>query len=776
MSESYINTAMGLTDIPTINFTDVNIGTSINDNFNSINSNFDKILKSEYLRGRAGSNMTAMVCEFVGGNSTTPLGVLYTYKESGQIITSELNNNNLVRLLKDAIKSHFKLTDSDTWLSSLFSNPNQKFKLVFIVEADELGNKTIVSSLPYNFTDPDLLSNYEKLKDPKSLNSLSKFEDKSCVIYFDVNDEGILEAHVYDQIPTIYFDNATKDFCWKINGEKTGVSAKGIPGKQGSKGSSFLLGKFEYEGQAPATKRIQLSHIFYYNESATDAGKWYDLNTGDIDTLKSICNLENGAPLMVFGVKKNVDSVRDTKLLMGVLRVVNDVYYLIYDNNTCNVGDILSRIDYWYCLQDSKNFFIPNRNNSGEITRINDAGSIATGENTYMVGHFFETSAPSNTEIELTLGANIYGENTNDDKLSIIANVLGTDFRIGTGLPSSIKSSLNLNYNDTHCNSLSATKLTINGGPVTINNQKKEKIAELTNDGKLILDGTITADDGNITIGNSKGNITTKTLRVLEGLNIEEGKNLTSGGNAEFAGNMRLGGDIGRIDGGPLTIKDGIKLEYKDTTSDTNKTALQSWLPQDSKYQFRFSNSYVFLDETSYLHVKGSSGYNGIIAVSDITTDGKLKSNKGIEVNINKKSDASVRLYCPTVIGNSDGIDNHTIQGNTINLKGNVDIGPDKNLTIHGLTTSRNLTVSQDLSISGNATLKNNVTIGVNNSNTHTINGDITAKHNMGVLGNTSLNSNTTLGGSSSHKHVINGEISITHWVATDEMINDIFN
>lgn len=802
MSESYINTtAMGLTDIPTINFTDVNIGTSINDNFNSINSNFDKILKSEYLRGRAGSNMTAAVCEF-GGSLSTPLGILYTSQGDGKIITSELNNTNLVALLKDAIKSHFKPSgpSGNVWLNKLFSE--QKYKIVFIVEADELGNKTIVSSLPYNFTDPDLLTNYEKLNEPELLNSLKEFEDKSCVIYFDVNNEGILEAHVYDQIPTIYYDPVAKDFCWKINGEKTGISAKGIPGKQGSKGSSFLLGKFEYEADSEvATTKMQLSHIFYYDESTTDEGKWYNLDPGykngtELKTLKTICNLENGSPLMVFGVRKNTTNVRDTKLFMGILRVSNGKYFLAYDNNTCDVGSILSRIDYWSCLQGSEVFFIPNRNSSRYITTIDHTGSIATGPDTHMVGHFFETSTPSNTEIELTLGANIYGQSS-DNTLPLMTSVLGTEFRIGTGLPSATKSTLNLNYDKVNCKNVSANRLNIgvstasaanslvvHGGDINIKSYDqtdKDGLTSTLSGGNLNLDGTIkiNGDKGepDIIIGNGNGNITTKSLLVLESMSIATGKNLTAGGSASFAGNMWLGGAIGHSNGSSsLTIKNGIKLEYKDPATNANKNALVTWLPTDSKYQFRFSNSYVFLDETSYLHVKGSSGYNGIIAVADITTDGKLKSKKGIEVNVNKdQSDASVKLYCPTTIGNSDGSDTHTIQGKAINLKGNVDISDDKTLTIHGTTTTRDLTVSRDLNVLGLTTLKNNVTIGVNNSNTHTINGDVTTKHKINVLGDATLNSNTTLGNSSSHKHVINGEIIIKNWVATDEMIENLF-
>lgn len=808
-------TSMGLHNIDSIDLNSVTLGNDIKSRFESIDSNFDKILKSEYLRGHAGSNMATFSCEFTALKEEKWENVYCVLKhQTTKIVAKTINGETvnetvnetvyektylstslLVNIMRDALAQKYYQTsleelllsgkqDEINWISKTFTKSSI---IHFITENDGLGNRFIKTSLPYHFTDPDLISNYKGLYNGNNT-QLTTFEDKSCVLYFDTTND-YLETKIYNGAPTIYYDSNIKDFCWKINEERTGISAKGIPGERGKTGSSFLLGLFYYDDSDESKKLDGYNELNYIyavtNDGVNEGACWYNMaKAEEVDELSKLINLDHGSPIIAFGVYKPTTETEQTteeyttKLYLGLLQVdienSPNKYYITYTSKNGglnDIGDIISRADFFQSLNNSEALFLNIRNKQNELDVIEVEGKD------HFLCHYIKPELNNETNHNvLTIGASIYAKQQLGDHLAEVA-IMGSnnDFYMGDGLPDNHQSTLNIKYKNTICNNLTANGDVINNnnlttkGNITIGTPTKN----VNNSGNLITQGDIHTNGVHVSSDSEFNGFVDiqNSAKVLNDLSVSG--NIKSGADSRF-----------------INVLGGIYVKNEVGNPSTYDYAVQMWKPSDNyRYNVRFNDAYVFLQD-SFLQVTGISGQNGngIHSKHNIISNDKLIAGKDGVLSYIANNEA--KLLGNVTIGNNPK-DVH-------NITGSVNVNNEAKF-------SSNLTVEGDLEVKGtvkfiNSTTANNTTVSniINNAvefkNTMTVGGNATFKQllkvkgdteldgllNVGddltVSGNSNISGNTVLGNSSSHKHVINGEISITHWIATDEMIEKLFD
>lgn len=175
-----------------------------------INENFNKIIESDFLRGAPGRSISV----------------------STWVFNNETKDTHIGQSLVDAIMSNNPYTpESDTLRSSIVGAlMDKEIKVIY----DEDGQ--IVSSLPFTFID-------KRFYDRKTLNeSLANETDLTCVLVYETtsNSGGFVAAQTF---PTLYWDASLDggNFCWKINGQKTGLPCKGPQGNDGSGGTLYTV-------------------------------------------------------------------------------------------------------------------------------------------------------------------------------------------------------------------------------------------------------------------------------------------------------------------------------------------------------------------------------------------------------------------------------------------------------------------------------------------------------------------------------------------------------
>ena len=711
------------------------------------------------MRGHSGSNMSTVVCEISGSPEEMEDVFYYSKNQGGQVQLTKVSGASIKSLISSQLRKHYEV--DYIWIDKIFKKTST---IYFITENDSQGNKYIKTSLPYYIVDPDFVDKYKNLYNTGVDEDTTKFTDRSCVIYFDTqNEDGCLEVKIYNNIPTIYYDTTVKDFCWRINGERTGISAKGIPGQRGLKGSSFLLGQFKYSKANEVDGYNELFSIYMVNNSGV--GKWYDVNDEQqMNELLGITNLDHGSPIIAIGLTEDTTQSNNltTKVVLGVLHISTrdngTQYNIAYNSGNMDIGSIISRADYFESLSDSDSLFLNSRTQ-------NNIAKVTVDNNEYNLGHFIKPSiVDSKGNHVLSLGLNMYnyGETSNT---KIPASIMGADSKIYVGdAPNNINSILKVNYNELQCkDAISCGQLKVNNGLTTL--------ANVNIDENLSVKKDIIAKQ-NLEVSNN--------ARVNQILTV--GNELTVGKIGSFGSDLFVGGRIGHSNKTakwPLHISDGIYIYDTKTSSNPleQSRVVEMWRPGNgSRYNIRFNESYVYL-QNSYLHVDGISGSNGngIHSVNNIKTNNQLIAEDGINVGV-KTEGRKIHLSGPVRIGRSSSDqptkDQHLVYGDlTISnkLTVNQSVTFSNKLNVSGDTTVDKLDVGGALSVTGNTTVDKLDVNGDTSVNKLTVGGILS------VTGSTTISNNTTLGNSSSHKHVINGEISITHWVATDEMIKDIF-
>lgn len=191
-------------DISTIGLNE-NYGSSLNDRLDKIHENFQSIVGSDFLKGADGNSIN-ILAQNTGTNTSNEL----FQSLFNAVIRFDPNISN---------------EDKNTIQTEL------KDQTIYLIYSGTGSDKELVSSLPFTFIDPRFkLSPDIQYSGDGENNYINKI-DTSCILCYDKTEGGFVSVQSF---PTIYWDsNVGKnhgEFCWKINGEKTGLPCRGPEG------------------------------------------------------------------------------------------------------------------------------------------------------------------------------------------------------------------------------------------------------------------------------------------------------------------------------------------------------------------------------------------------------------------------------------------------------------------------------------------------------------------------------------------------------------------
>lgn len=200
------------TEITAPSLSSTQYGQDVSNRFKTIDQNFDKIIESEFLRGKKGDDIKIIEVDL---------------KDLSNEFRSQIES-----VISEG-EQHDPSIDSDgktiNWYDSFSEDAYSKIYLIY--QTSEDNGDILISSLPYTFID----ARFSKLNVDFDYSDLI---DLSCTVYYQ--NENFVKVQNF---PTLYFDDNIKQFCWMINNQKTGLIARGPQGSTGGNGS-ILLARF----------------------------------------------------------------------------------------------------------------------------------------------------------------------------------------------------------------------------------------------------------------------------------------------------------------------------------------------------------------------------------------------------------------------------------------------------------------------------------------------------------------------------------------------------
>lgn len=266
-------------------------GTQIEKQFQNIDSNFKKILGTDFLKGNTGDSVHLIEVEFIE-NSNKSLGLYLNGKD--------LTAGDLYNLVKNAILNGIDEKDHTsnslinvgdvTWKDSL----KRMNKITFLYKTNDSEQRIIISSLYFTFLD-ERFSNIQH-------NDIASYEgavDLSCILFIH-NEQNNLVFDRINTFPTLYYDsnmisqdsteyNKFGTFCWVINGNKTGIPATGPRGKTGKDNVIYVV---KVDGKAAdASNKHSIREVLWIDDTGS---RFIPLN----DFLKKDVNFQQGSFVM----------------------------------------------------------------------------------------------------------------------------------------------------------------------------------------------------------------------------------------------------------------------------------------------------------------------------------------------------------------------------------------------------------------------------------------------------------------------------------------------
>ena len=228
-----------LQDIEVINMDSCSqYGEELNTRLRAIDSNFDALLSTDFLRGAQGETTGTLEITLGKNPGDTSLG-LYIEKSGNQ--TEDILVT--MTLILSQIVSAINGTQGTTYTESeLLSQVNSLGligrKLVVFYKTTYINGqekKYLVSSIPFVYYDPIYNSGIDTtaIEDPEDLN------DRSCVVAYNDQIHSFVAMHPF---PQIYYDTEIGggSLCWKINGQETSIPCQGPIGKTGLSSSLYM--------------------------------------------------------------------------------------------------------------------------------------------------------------------------------------------------------------------------------------------------------------------------------------------------------------------------------------------------------------------------------------------------------------------------------------------------------------------------------------------------------------------------------------------------------
>ena len=377
-SNSNSTDIFGLNPIEGIELKSGQYGVDLSGRLADINENFNKIIESDFLRGAPGRSISI----------------------STWVFNNETKDTHIGQSLVDAIMSNNPYTpESDTLRSSIVGAlMDKEIKVIY----DEDGQ--IVSSLPFTFID-------KRFYDGKTLDeSLANETDLTCVLVYETakDSNGFVAAQTF---PTLYWDASLDggNFCWKINGQKTGLPCKGPQGNDGSGGTLYTV---IYD---PEVKNVS------NGSSACEIVGVMWLNGSDVS------NIHNEfIPKNQFKDRQIAIKTGDTVIAIpGSIDGSGNVLFTPYSNSSIGTTVASDVATYMYSITTA---FVTNDNNyyvviSGDaihIPYVLQGGSLANLMNMiggdYMLGLYIPTEKSNGS---ITKGHTLWSDRVNSSNLCI---------------------------------------------------------------------------------------------------------------------------------------------------------------------------------------------------------------------------------------------------------------------------------------------------------------------------------------------------------------------
>lgn len=224
---------------PTLN--DAGYASALNDTFKNIDDNFATIANYDFIKGESGSSVIIR---------NTPLFVKDEFGNYKVSYYGQMLKDYIVSLAENNIDEQAPVTLDDGTVLDIFDN--------FTVTKDENDNDVVPSlymiygtennlattttpttSLYYVFLDGRYASKRTGLTNPEQYVNIKDF---SCILVYDgsLNDNYGGFKSLNNSFPTIYYEKNV-GLCWKINGSETGLPVQGIPGKDGSNATLYIV-------------------------------------------------------------------------------------------------------------------------------------------------------------------------------------------------------------------------------------------------------------------------------------------------------------------------------------------------------------------------------------------------------------------------------------------------------------------------------------------------------------------------------------------------------
>ena len=375
--------------IDSIELRDAEYGRHLNDRLESINTNFETIISSDYLRGDDGVSVGVEPWVINTANLTSEEQT-YIDQIIGAILklnTGSGENEQLVESIKEYLNG----------------------KTIHLIKK-ETGE--LLSSLPFTYID-SRFSELRTIQDKDLEGMFKDVRDLSCVIHYDNG-----EFKAIQSFPTIYWDSSLDggDLCWMINGEKTGLSCRGPQGANGISGhmytafydvNSSMQSVDEQSGEehvayhivAVLTTKKVSSESKYENEyvyADEFSANGIDLNTGDtVIGIPCKFSNKNGVKTITVAVD-NVDNgltVTDktsTKYTISTVYVdqsTNDIYkkyVIVSDGKSVEIPLILENAHLDDLLKNAKLLYVPAKKDGEEIVTGHAIWNERSGDNNNM--------------------------------------------------------------------------------------------------------------------------------------------------------------------------------------------------------------------------------------------------------------------------------------------------------------------------------------------------------------------------------------------------------
>lgn len=269
---------------PTIG--DAGYADNLNKTFNNIDANFATLSNYDFIKGESGTSVTIRETPFYindPDNAEKKKLSYYGQLLKDYITSLETNDDQSDIVLADGTVLNIFDNFTEDTAGSIY--------MVYNTENDFTTASTPVSSLYYVFLDGRYAPKNAKIAEETAYDTLG-LKDFSCIVVYDgslTDENGYVTGgfkSLQNAFPTIYFEQGV-GLCWKINGSHTGLPVKGIPGKDGSNATLYIVqsdsiieseqigisteceisGIYEsYDGYVPITDYGDVSHL--NNQSA----------------------------------------------------------------------------------------------------------------------------------------------------------------------------------------------------------------------------------------------------------------------------------------------------------------------------------------------------------------------------------------------------------------------------------------------------------------------------------------------------------------------------